>query len=108
MKTEATTQQADTALGDASGSAMSLSDFQQQMDNLNRWAKHGCSNHGCQIGPPKGMGTNAICKCTPHEFSERLLWLAAELSKHGRYRRWPNDRTELRLPDNAATTTPKI
>ncbi len=23
----------------------------------------GCSNHGCVISPPKGMGTNGQCKC---------------------------------------------
>ena len=23
----------------------------------------GCSNHGCVVNPPKGLGTNAGCKC---------------------------------------------
>lgn len=28
----------------------------------------GCSNHGCMINPPMGMGTNGACKCLndPH------------------------------------------
>ncbi len=69
---------------------ISLADFQKEMNILNEWAKHGCSNHGCMIEPPKGMGTNSSCKCTPRVFAESLLWLACELDKHGKYGRWPN------------------
>ena len=26
----------------------------------------GCSNHGCEFDPPKGMGTNGGCSCLKH------------------------------------------
>lgn len=67
---------------------MTLSDFQSQIEKISRWARHGCSNHGCMIDPPKGMGTNSTCQCTPRAFSESLLWMACELDKHGKYGRW--------------------
>jgi hypothetical protein len=79
------------------GSAISLRDFQKAMESLNRWAQHGCTNHGCRIEPPKGMGTNAICSCTPRAFAEHLLWLACELDKHGKYGCWPNAQGERPL-----------
>jgi hypothetical protein len=66
-----------------------LREFQARMNSLNHMAQHGCGNGGCQIEKPKGMHTNAGCFCTPRRFSEELLWLAAEVEKHGRYRMWP-------------------
>lgn len=68
---------------------ISLADFQKEMNKLNEWAKYGCSNHGCRINPPKGMGTNATCQCIPRSFSEHLLWLACELEKYRKYNHWP-------------------
>jgi hypothetical protein len=67
---------------------MTLEEFQVEIDRLHDWAFWGCGNHGCRIDPPKGMGTNSTCQCTPHEFSETLLHLASEASKHGKYARW--------------------
>lgn len=67
---------------------MSLQAFQREMAELNRWAQHGCSSHGCQIEPPRGMGTNASCSCRPQAFSDTLLWLAAEVERYGRHKRW--------------------
>jgi hypothetical protein len=37
------------------------------------------------------MGTNSSCQCTPHTFSEHLLWLAAELDKGGKYAQWEKE-----------------
>lgn len=74
----------------ACSALMSLKDFQAEMAKLNGWAQHGCSDGCCQIEKPKGMHTNGGCRCSPREFSEYLLWLACEVEKHGRYRRWPN------------------
>jgi len=79
----------------ACSALISLKDFQAEMAKLNGWAQHGCSDGGCQIEKPKGMHTNGGCRCNPREFSEYLLWLACEVEKHGRYRRWPN------VPDQA-------
>jgi len=36
----------------------------------------GCGNHGCRINPPKGMGTNAGCQCTPQRIAKDLLQIA--------------------------------
>jgi hypothetical protein len=67
---------------------MTIAEFQAQMKRLNDTAQHGCGNHGCKINPPKGQGTNGGCSCTPYNFSESLLWLAAELVPDGKYTRW--------------------
>ena len=69
---------------------MKLSEFQKEMDELHRWAMHGCSDGGCQIERPKGMHTNGGCRCHPRRFSEHLLWLACELDKLGR-QRWEKE-----------------
>jgi hypothetical protein len=37
------------------------------------------------------MGTNATCQCTPHAFSERLLWLAAEIEPTNKYARFEKE-----------------
>jgi hypothetical protein len=58
---------------------MTLPEFQKELNNFNNWVQNGCGNHGCVIKQPKGMGTNAGCQCSPHRFSEILLWLAAEI-----------------------------
>ncbi len=81
----------DGSLHSACSALMSLTDFQAEMERLNRWAQHGCTDGGCQIEKPKGMHTNGGCRCNPREFAEYLLWLACEVEKHGRYRRWPNN-----------------
>lgn len=70
---------------------MKLSDLKHEIHQLDHWAHHGCGNHGCRIKPPVGMGTNAGCQCNPHAFAERLLWLACELDKAGKYGRWEQD-----------------
>jgi hypothetical protein len=76
-------------LGETLFDLISLNDFKAEMAKLNRWAQHGCSDGGCQIEKPKGMHTNGGCRCDPRAFSGYLLWLACEVEKHGRYRRWP-------------------
>ena len=68
---------------------MTLKEFQEELDELNRWAQHGCADGGCEIEPPKGMHTNGGCRCSPRYFSESLLWLACKLDEYGKYRRWP-------------------
>ena len=70
---------------------MKLLDFQMEIERINRNAHYGCTNHGCKIMPKTGMGTNSSCQCTPHTFSEHLLWLAAELDKGGKYAQWEKE-----------------
>lgn len=36
------------------------------MGDDKRLFKYGCGSHGCVISPPKGLGTNMICKCHNH------------------------------------------
>jgi hypothetical protein len=72
---------------------MSIEELQKRINSLHHWATVGCGNHGCQIMPPKGMGTNAGCSCTPHAFSEVLLNLAADLAVGGRYAKWDKPAT---------------
>lgn len=67
---------------------MTLEAFQKEMRDLNEWAQHGCLDGGCQISPPKSICTNGGCRCRPWYFSERLLWLAAEVDRYGRSGRW--------------------
>lgn len=68
---------------------MTLLEFQIRMTAIDRLLRYGCGNHGCQIHSQVGWGTNAICKCTPREFSKELLEIAAELEKDGP--RWKLD-----------------
>lgn len=70
---------------------ITLSKFQQEIKDLNIWAQHGCSDGYCQIEQKKGMCTNASCRCNPRDFAERLFWLACELDKYGKYKRWIKD-----------------
>lgn len=39
----------------------------------------GCGNHGCVINPPKGMGTNAGCKCEGYQFKREINWILREI-----------------------------
>jgi len=71
---------------------MTLEEFQAEMEKLNRWAQHGCSDGGCAIEPPRGMHTNGGCHCVPINFSEYLLHYAAELSRYGKYGRWKREK----------------
>lgn len=73
---------------------ITLLDFQAEIEKINQWAQHGCSNGGCQIEQPKGQHTNGRCNCNPYAFSERLLELAGKVEKHGRYHRWPCSQRE--------------
>lgn len=61
----------------------SIEDLSESIDRLARLLKYGCGNHGCRIKPPKGMGTNAVCKCNPHRISRLLLDLAALTEQMG-------------------------
>ena len=40
----------------------------------------GCSNHGCFISPPKGMGTNGICHCLDPLGRENSLILRTKIT----------------------------
>ena len=71
-----------------------LAEFQQEMEDLTRWAKHGCSDGGCQIEPPTGQHTNGGCHCTPRRFAEHLIALAIKLDEHGRYGRWKTSKQQ--------------
>ena len=55
------------------------------LESLARKLRHGCGNHGCEINPPKGMGTNCCCQCQPRRFSSDLLLLAVEVERQGRH-----------------------
>lgn len=76
-------------------SPISLLAFQGELERLCRWANHGCGDGSCQIQKPKGQQTNASCRCHPKEFAERLLYLACEVDKYEKYKKWnkeePND-----------------
>lgn len=63
-------------------------ELQEDVENLARRLKYGCGNHGCRINPPKGMGTNSICQCTPLKISRALLELAERAEQMGRD--WPD------------------
>ena len=84
----------------ASSALITLKQFQAEMQTLNEWAQHGCSDGYCQIERKRGMHTNASCTCNPRDFAERLLWLACELDKHRKYGRWPNTGDEARRQNN--------
>lgn len=71
---------------------MTLEEFQAEMEKLNRWVQHGCSDGGCAIEPPRGMRTNGGCRCVPINFSEYLLHYAAELSRYGKHGRWKREK----------------
>jgi len=43
--------------------ALSLDEITERLRRL------GCSDHGCVVSKPKGMGTNGGCKCLPWESS---------------------------------------
>ena len=79
---------------------MTLEEFQAEMEKLNRWAQHGCSDGGCAIEPPRGMHTNGGCRCTPRDFSETLLHLAAELDRCVKYRRWDHPKLKPSEPNS--------
>lgn len=88
------THQTQSSVGSTDGSALiTLKQFQQEIQTLNDWAQHGCSDGYCQIERKGGMHTNASCTCNPRDFAERLLWLACELDRHRKYGRWPNNRS---------------
>ncbi len=38
----------------------------------------GCGNHGCYIDPPKGMGTNAGCRCWTDKYTAQRAMLAGK------------------------------
>ena len=63
---------------------MTLTEFQKELNSLNRWAQHGCGNTGCIIRPPV-VGTNMTCQCYPEKFSEVLLYLAAAIEPKNKY-----------------------
>lgn len=67
---------------------MKVSHLQEELEKLLNWSKYGCGNHGCRIYKPKGMGTNGSCQCSPYAFGERMLYLASELEKDGKYGRF--------------------
>lgn len=69
---------------------MTLTEFQKELNSLNRWAQHGCGNNGCIIKPPT-VGTNMTCQCYPEKFSKVLLYLAAEVEPKNKYERFKLD-----------------
>lgn len=77
-----------------------LENLSESVDRLSARLKHGCGNHGCRINPPKGMGTNATCKCSPREIARLLLDLAALTEEMGRD--WKHN---IELCDAAAPQT---
>jgi hypothetical protein len=51
-------------------------DLIHSLEMLLKQMKYGCGNHGCVIRPPKGMGTNSICRCYPSYVSHDLRELS--------------------------------
>jgi hypothetical protein len=68
--------------------SMTLRDFQTELEHIYNWATKGCGNHGCVINPPKGMGTNASCQCSPQSFADALLDLGEQVVPESRYKKW--------------------
>lgn len=60
----------------ASAPDYSLNDFRHSIQILHNKAQYGCGNHGCNINPPKGQGTNATCTCYPNQIARQLRRLA--------------------------------
>lgn len=78
-------------------SPFSIEDLSESVERLARRLKHGCGNHGCRINPPKGMGTNVVCNCSPREIAKLLLDLAVITEEMGRDWRH-NTQAEARGP----------
>lgn len=53
--------------------------LQEKLYSLYKQSVYGCGNHGCVIAPPKGQGTNGLCRCTPRHFCTELNRLAYEV-----------------------------
>lgn len=68
-----------------------------KLKNYKTWLEHelaslhGCSNHGCVINPPKGMGTNSSCMCGPYYHAKTLHRIARELELSPQPSRWEKD-----------------
>lgn len=62
---------------------MTCAAIREQTAYLAKRLTFGCGNHGCIINPPKGQGTNMICKCTPKNFASQFMGLAIECEKMG-------------------------
>ena len=67
---------------------MTLRDFQTELENIYNWAENGCGNHGCVINPPKDIGTNASCQCSPQSFADALFYLSVQLEPESKYKKW--------------------
>ena len=61
-----------------------IDDLRKAVRQLDYQLTYGCGNHGCRIKPPSGMGTNAICQCTPLKISNHLLNLSLFIEEMGR------------------------
>lgn len=57
---------------------MKKSELIFKIELLLRRAKFGCSNLGCKISPPKGIGTCALCSCC-RDLRKKMQELAEEI-----------------------------
>lgn len=64
-------------------SSFNLGHLRDSVERLLNQLKWGCGNHGCRINPPKGVGTNAICRCYPRDISRTLFNLSLLTEKIG-------------------------
>lgn len=63
---------------------MKLEHLRESVSALERQLRLGCGNNGCVIYPPKGLGTNSICRCRPSNIIADLLDMALWVESGGR------------------------
>jgi heme/copper-type cytochrome/quinol oxidase subunit 2 len=68
---------------------VTLSWYRERLVELLRQVDQGCGNHGCQLHPVKGQGTNGSCECSPHRIARDLRNIAEALERLG-HGPWPD------------------
>lgn len=66
----------------------SRNDLIKSLKALTQQLERGCTNHGCVINPPRGLGTNAICQCKPWNIARRLKDLSVVVARLPAHK-WP-------------------
>ena len=72
-----------TEKASCSSPLLGRADLIDGLEGIIRQLTHGCGNHGCRINPPTGMGTNAICSCTPKKMARNFRCLKERMEEYG-------------------------
>lgn len=59
----------------------------------------GCSDHGCMVNPPKGMGTNGGCRCSTIRYVSNIIF--SRLSAIRRYHATSIQADENQTPNSS-------